>query len=552
MSKLRLLKAPPIPFTSISASEMNVWLIFPYSDEEEKQELEDEKRTPSHLRYLVRWGYFRDPSRIDELNCEISKRSSHRKLEITSVTREKMSETAEEYYLKSLRIMNNLHYFKMNFFGKYRQSMPPEFLERIFAESVLKVNNRHLRKLCLQGVLNDDAVERVGRVLGFSKYNNQTVTHIDFSDNSITSVGCSRFVMNTYHSLPLVWLDLSKNRLTNDVFDALALFTPSLTFLDVSFTILFGGELSGGKGLVDFLKHSVNLKTLNLSGNNMSTTEFLAHGLRNATKLQSLWLNYNKIAGLECRRLCLEGLRFNYSLTELQLASNQISDFGFVEIAHLLQEGKGGRQLRSLDISNNECMNAGMRTLASSLVFNQTLTELKLGSNLFASEAIHALGKALEKNQSLLSLSLAFNLFECQEGLLSLCQSLTLNSTLTHLDVQQYQNIVEFPGYYMTVLAILEKNNRSITSLELIPMFPEESTSTQTTTTTTSLQTLYGAANYEQMQKELIERINRFTNSNQWRATRAALEKSCLNQCFNEHALIDLVTDYVVFPINGK
>mmetsp|Transcript_13174 Transcript_13174/g.14537 ORF Transcript_13174/g.14537 Transcript_13174/m.14537 type:complete len:99 (-) Transcript_13174:109-405(-) len=73
-----------------------------------------------------------------------------------------------------------------------------------------------------------------------------------------------------------------------------------------------------------------------------------------------------------------EALKFNHSVTELDLGSNKIGVVGARALAETL---KVNRTLTHLDLGDNQIETEGIKALTEVLEFNQTLTRLTLRSN---------------------------------------------------------------------------------------------------------------------------------------------------------------------------
>lgn len=127
-----------------------------------------------------------------------------------------------------------------------------------------------------------------------------------------------------------------------------------------------------------------------------------------------------------------DALKSNNSLTSIVIWQGQIGDAGAKALAAALQEN---RTLKDLQLPNNRIGDKGAGDFAAALKVNTTLTALSLSGNSVGNEGGKLLAEALEVNSSLTHLSLFANYYLHAEGVIALADSLLVNETLVRLDL---------------------------------------------------------------------------------------------------------------------
>uniref|UniRef100_A0A6B2LMD2 Uncharacterized protein n=1 Tax=Arcella intermedia TaxID=1963864 RepID=A0A6B2LMD2_9EUKA len=99
--------------------------------------------------------------------------------------------------------------------------------------------------------------------------------------------------------------------------------------------------------------------------------------------------------------------------------------------------------LRRLDLNGNNIGDYGIFKLTKSLKRNTNFTSLSLSHNKFTVEGFKEIASLLQKNYTINSLDLKGNKLsqESDEGFLELCKSLTLNTSLSNLELLNIKNI---------------------------------------------------------------------------------------------------------------
>ena len=157
--------------------------------------------------------------------------------------------------------------------------------------------------------------------------------------------------------------------------------------------------------LSNFLKTNTIVTTCDLRNPLINVAAALAEGLKYNTSLTTLNLYGNKI-GHDGAAALGECLKYNTSLTWLDLNTNEIGDDG----AAALGEGlKYNTSLTTLNLYGNKIGDDGAAALGESLKYNKSLTTLYLDRNKIGHDGAAALGECLKSNKSLTTLYLHFN-----------------------------------------------------------------------------------------------------------------------------------------------
>ena len=147
------------------------------------------------------------------------------------------------------------------------------------------------------------------------------------------------------------------------------------------------------------------------------------------------------------------------SLTEVDLSSAEINDFGAAVISVVLERNSS---LTHLDLSFN-CIHEDVASLLSkALKANSSLTSLNLEGNVIGEDGASSLSKALKANSSLTDLNLSDNRIG-DNGASFLSQALKANSSLTNLNL----SINSIGDAGASSLSKALKANSSLTNLNL-------------------------------------------------------------------------------------
>ena len=182
--------------------------------------------------------------------------------------------------------------------------------------------------------------------------------------------------------------------------------------------------------LSNFLKTNTTVKTISLCNSSIDGVTALAECLKYNTSLTELVLNSDEIGddGAAALGQCL---KHNTSLTTLELNSNKIGNVGATDLGECL---KCNKSLTRLELSGNEIGNDGATALGECLKHNTSLTTLILRSNKIGDVGATALGECLKHNTSLTTLNLNSNKIG-DVGASALVERLEYNKSLTRLEL---------------------------------------------------------------------------------------------------------------------
>ena len=182
--------------------------------------------------------------------------------------------------------------------------------------------------------------------------------------------------------------------------------------------------------------------------------------------LTYLMLDNNNIGNEGCIALA-RVLATNISLTHLCLYTNNIDSEGGVALARMLTTNT---TLTNLLLDNNNIGNEGCVALARMLTTNTTLTDLLLDNNNIGSEGYIALAQVLATNNGLITLHLRYNILINSEILEEFIKSLLINFTLTSLDIEGADILIELLKYNASLpqRIINHKKNITYSSVSLV------------------------------------------------------------------------------------
>ena len=257
---------------------------------------------------------------------------------------------------------------------------------------------------------------------------NYTLTHLSLPENWIGFVGACALAASLVSSSGLIYLGLSRNLGGDSVavvlskalksncvlkylnlsqwFDCTEKSTPFPDSANVHVEMI-GPE--GGSALAEALRFNCTLTYLDLQYNNIGDTGAAALGdvLRTNTTLKELYLEDNKIGETGSEALG-KGLQSNRTLTHLNLSLNHcIGDSGAAAIAKALQIR--GTKLTRLDLGSNKISSSGATSISEALCVNSSLTHLGLRSNKITSSGAATIAKSLQSNRTLIHLDLRSN-----------------------------------------------------------------------------------------------------------------------------------------------
>ena len=257
---------------------------------------------------------------------------------------------------------------------------------------------------------------------------NYTLTHLSLPENWIGFVGACALAASLLSNSGLIYLDLSQNLGGDSVavvlskalesncalkylnlsqwFDCTEKSTPFPDSANVHVEMI-GPE--GGSALAEALRFNCTLTYLDLQYNNIGDTGAAALGevLRTNTTLKELYLAANSIGETGSEALG-KGLQSNRTLTHLNLRFNHcIGDSGAAAIARALQIR--GTKLIRLDLGFNKISSSGTTSISEALCVNSSLTHLGLRCNKINSSGAATIAKSLQSNRTLIHLDLRSN-----------------------------------------------------------------------------------------------------------------------------------------------
>ena len=263
---------------------------------------------------------------------------------------------------------------------------------------------------------------------------------------------------------PLLTLDLSKDNLSDGVVHILR-HSNCFKTLNISYC---GRDDQGMKSLASALEMNGSLEELNLTRNHAVTgirLMALGESLKRNRGLKTLNISDCDIDDQGMKSLA-SALEMNGSLQMLDLSWNRaVTGIGLMALGESLKRNKG---LKTLDISYCSIDDQGMMSLASALEMNGSLEELNLSGNRVVTGIGHmALGESLKRNRGLKTL----NISRCgidDQGMMSLASALEMNGSLEELNLSWN---VAVTGIGLMALGESLKRNRGLKSLMLYGLY---------------------------------------------------------------------------------
>jgi hypothetical protein len=271
---------------------------------------------------------------------------------------------------------------------------PPSIIE-------LKGNSREM----YNNRLHDKDVECI--VMALEASSHSLITTLVLPWNRLTDVGCMCIVEYLKGENSISRLDLSYNDI---------------------------GE-EGGKAVAGLLKSNKTLAHLALNGNKVGDKGglMMAQALCENTTLRTAELS-NMELGHQTLGMMGIALSKNQSLLVLNIDRPCLFSCQEEAIEHLGMGLRVNTSLRSLSLKNAQVHDRGCFLLCDNLVLNYSLTELDLSSNKLTEDCGPSLAHLLERNEHISKLYLANNELH-DRGCTALSQSLSNNASITDLDV---------------------------------------------------------------------------------------------------------------------
>jgi Ran GTPase-activating protein (RanGAP) involved in mRNA processing and transport len=196
---------------------------------------------------------------------------------------------------------------------------------------------------------------------------------------------------------------------------------------------LCGNEFyeQGATAVANALQQSNTLVSLDVSLNKISDKglDAFATALKSNSSLTALEMRECRISLPEGS--VLEAMRFNTTLTQLDLSRNSLNGKSGTELSLVLQSNSS---LRCLKLQGNNIGKEGATALSEGLKVNNSLSELNISGNYMYSEGVTAICEALKHNSALLDLNMSNN--SCKtDGAIAVSEMLKVNSTLQNLDL---------------------------------------------------------------------------------------------------------------------
>ena len=278
-----------------------------------------------------------------------------------------------------------------------------EFLGRS-ASDVQKVQIRNVQ-------LSIEDLDAIQQVLG-THHRNLHLKSLEVSQDSIDSSGASDLAqIISFQKETLETIDLSQNPLGAPAITQILSpligdsFSPAVRLQTLNITATNLGT-KGGTVIAGFLRGNPTLKSLNLSNNN------LGRGIKT-------------LAG---------ALAENDTLRHVNLSQNNLKSKGATTLVQALQANDNW-QLKSIDISNNNIGEAGMRPFGEFLVLDRKLEGFFVGANDIGEEGAVYLANVLKHNYTLKRLG-ADNNKMGEYGSMVVVEPLkSYNTTLEYLDL---------------------------------------------------------------------------------------------------------------------
>ncbi|KAG0055505.1 hypothetical protein BGZ83_008381 [Gryganskiella cystojenkinii] len=235
--------------------------------------------------------------------------------------------------------------------------------------------NRTISTLSLaRSGVNDKTVKYLARVIS----KNETLKVVDLSSNHITALGAQYLADAIVLNRAVSRLCLQSNNI----------------------------KKAGAPHLARILTKNRVIRHLNVGSNSLGAdgVAHIAEAVRFNRTLNSLSLDMNEM-GYKGASAIAAALVSNRHLTHLYLPHNNIGDRGLIDLCESLKRNK---YLVHLDVELNHIGQGqnvtGLRALGEVLMVNQSLREINLSFNLFASEAIQQLTLGMAVNTTLESL----------------------------------------------------------------------------------------------------------------------------------------------------
>ena len=257
---------------------------------------------------------------------------------------------------------------------------------------------------------------------------------LNISHNNITNEAL--YDMSTFLSLnnKLQLLDLSYNDLELvGIFNNMHMEAP----YNISVLNIYNCCISSGaaKELATLLLDSFKLKEINLSCNDLSTTDAIKifKGMKNISDLVAINISHNMISD-EAADSIANVLLCNTKLKELDVSYNYFSASGIIKI---FQEMKVS-SLITLNISHNMITDEAAGSIATVLSHNRNLQTLSVSSNYLRFAGCAKILSRLKNIKCLTRLDISCNKIACDTNLVDTCSGMSYLSSVSDHELQKY------------------------------------------------------------------------------------------------------------------
>ena len=247
---------------------------------------------------------------------------------------------------------------------------------------------------------------QIGGIVKICRTNISKLIKLNISHNNITTDHEASNDVSTFLSLnnKLQLVDLSYNNL-----EFAGIFKNMEAANNISVLNIYNCFISSeaAKELAILLLYSSKLKEINLSHNDLSTTDAIKvfKGMKNISDLVAINISHNMITN-EAAESIANVLLYNTKLKELDVSHNYFSASGIIKI---FQEMKKVSSLITLNISHNMITDEAAESIATVLCHNRNLQTLSVSSNYLRSAGCAEILSRLKSMKCLTKLDISCN-----------------------------------------------------------------------------------------------------------------------------------------------
>ena len=273
--------------------------------------------------------------------------------------------------------------------------------------SSMLMRNQTLEYLCLD---DNDFGPDGGECIGVALGQNETLKVLKLAENQLESTGAIPIIKTAG---TLIALNLAKNLLQSDVGKPLSILlkrSDCIERLNLEYNSL---EMIGTRQLSLGVSRSTSLKCLSVKANKIGDQgmSLLAASIQSCPSLIELDVSMNEIGEVGFQSLC-EAIP-NTNLQNLICCKNLLGDEILELFAQIIEgeDGQGGTQLRSFDLSSCRLNDQGLIYLINALAHNKQVNKIKLADNFFSEQIEATMLEILNKNMNLCEIGLQGNRF---------------------------------------------------------------------------------------------------------------------------------------------